>query len=223
MIVVVGSRHDSVAAALVDAWPHAALCSAEDLTQPGWAWRPDSALSPRWVVNSEVVADENITGVFVRRSTVYPEEFLSTHPDDRSYLAAEAHAFLVFVLAATRAVVANPVANGALGDEAIRPERWISAAGEAGLSVVPLRLTSSRLRPRRLHPIVVEVVGDDAFGDAPARSKVAAVRLAHQLELLWATVVFDGRHRLLTITSDRAPGGEAVAALGRLLAGPVPT
>jgi len=222
MIVVLGSRHDSVAAALVDAWPHAALCSAEDLTQPGWVWRLDSPLSPRWVINSKVVADEDVTGVFVRRSTVYPDEFLSTHPDDRSYLAAEAHAFLVFVLAATGAVVANPVADGALGDEAIRPERWISAAGAVGLSVAPLRLTSGRLRPRRLHPIVVEVVGDDAFGDAPARSKVAALRLAHQLELLWATVVFDGRHRLLTITSAKPPGAEAIGALGRLLARAIP-
>jgi hypothetical protein len=223
MIVVIGSRHDSVATALVQAWPNAALCSAEDLTQSGWVWWPTSPLSPRWVVGGKIVADEDVTGVFVRRSTVYPEELLSTHPDDRSYLAAETHAFLVFVLAATHAVVANPVADGALGDEAIRAERWISAAGEAGLSVAPIRLTSSRLRPRRLHPIIVEVVDDDAFGDAPARLKVAAVRLARQLELLWATVVLDGRHRLVTITSSRAPGEEAVAALGRLLTGPVNT
>ena len=60
-------------------------------------------------------------GVFVRRSAVYPEEFPSTHPDDRGYLAAEAHAFLVFVLADdARAAVANPVADGALGDDALR-------------------------------------------------------------------------------------------------------
>ena len=221
MIVVIGSRHDSVAAALIDAWPDAALCSAEDLTQPGWVWRPDSPLSPRWVINSEVVDDKDITGVFVRRSAVYPEEFLSTHPDDRSYLAAEAHAFLIFVLAATRAVVVNPVADGALGEEAIRPERWIPAAGEAGLSVSPLRLTSRRRRPRQLHPIVVEVVGDEAFGSAPVRSTAAALRMARQLDLLWATVVFDGRHRLLTITSARPPGTEAVGALGRLLAAPL--
>lgn len=222
MIVVIGSRHDSVATALVDAWPDAALCSAEDLTQPGWMWRPDSPPSPRWVINANVVDDEDITGVFVRRSAVYPEELLSTHPDDRSYLAAEAHAFLVFVLAATRAAVANPVADGALGDEAIRPERWIPAAVGAGLSVAPLRLTSNHLRPRQLHPIVVEVVGDEVFGDAPARLKVAALRVARQLNLLWAAVVFDGRHRLLTITSARPPSAEALDALGRLLAAPVP-
>ncbi len=220
MIVVIGSRHDSVATALVDAWSDAALCSAEDLTLPGWVWRANAPLWRRWVINGKVIDDEDISGVFVRRSAVYPEEFLSTHPDDRSYLAAEAHAFLVFVLAETRATVANPVADGALGDEAIRPERWISAAGKAGLSVAPLRLTNRRLQPPQPHPVVVEVVGDDAFGDAPARSKVAALRIVHELDLLWATVVFDRRHRLLTITSARPPGDEAVDALGRLLASP---
>jgi hypothetical protein len=218
LIVVLGSRHDPVAAALVKAWPDAKLCSAEDITRPGWVWRPGAPQPPRWVVDGKLVSDDDISGVFVRRSAVYPEELLSTHPDDRSYLAAEAQAFLIFVLATTRALVANPVDDGALGEEAIRPERWIPAAKEAGLSIAPLRLTSSRLKPRRLRPIVVEVVGQEVFGDAPARSKTAALRMARQLGLPWATVVFDGRHRLLTITGDRPPGNDAQGALGRLLA-----
>jgi hypothetical protein len=220
MIVVIGSRYDSVATALVDAWSGAALCSAEDLTLPGWVWRANAPLLRRWVISGKVIGDAEISGVFVRRSAVYPEEFLSTHPDDRSYLAAETHAFLVFVLAETRAIVVNPVADGALGDEAIRPERWISAAGNAGLAVAPLRLTNRCPRARQSRPIVVDVVADDAFGDAPARSKAAALRIARELDLLWATVVFDRRHRLLTVTSARPPGGDAVDALGRLLAGP---
>jgi hypothetical protein len=218
LIVVLGSRHDPVAAALVKAWPDAALCSAEDLTRPGWVWRPGAPQPPRWVVDGKLVSDDDISGVFVRRSAVYPEELLSTHPDDRSYLAAETQAFLIFVLATTHALVANPVDDGALGEETIRPERWIPAAKEAGLSIAPLRLTNSRLKPRRLHPIVVEVVGEEVFGGAPARSKTAALRLARHLGLPWATVIFDGRHRLLTITGDRPPGNEAQGALGRLLA-----
>jgi hypothetical protein len=221
MIVIVGSRHDAVAAALVRAWPGAALCSAEDLTRPGWLWRTSSTISSRWVVDGKVVADEEISGVFIRRSTVYSEEFLSTHPDDRSYLAAESHAFLIFVLSKTRAVVANPVAEGAIGDEALRPERWMRSVADAGLSVAPLRLTSRGPRPRRLHPTVVEVVGDRAFGGAPERAKATAIRIAHRLGLLWATVAFDGRGRLLTITSARPPGAEATDALGRLLAAQV--
>jgi len=174
------------------------------------------------VIDGQVVDDDDITGVFVRRSAVYPEEFSSTHPEDRGYLAAEAQAFLVFVLATTRAAVANPVADGALGDDVIRPERWVPGAVDIGLSVAPVRIMSERQRPRRCHALVVEVVGAEAFGDVPARLKVLALRLAQRLDLRWATLVFDGRQRLLTITSTRPPGHDAVCALGRLLATPVP-
>ena len=121
-----------MAVALVESWPAAALCSAEDLTRPGWVWRSPPSGGARWVVDGRLIADDDVTGVFVRRSTVYPEELLSTHADDRAYLAAEAHAFLVFVLATTRALVANPVGDGSLGEESVRAERWIAAADESG-------------------------------------------------------------------------------------------
>ena len=217
MIVVVGSRYDGVAATLVEAWPSAALCSAEDLTQPGWAWTPDPRAGQTWVVGGVAVGDECVTGVFVRRSLVYPEELVSTHPADRAYLAAEAHAFLVFVLATTRATVVNPVADGTLGEETLRPDRWMRAAADAGLPVAPLRLTNRTAARRRLRTIEVEVVGDRAFGAAPERTTRGVLALAGRLHINWATFVFDGRHRLITVTGARPPGAEAVAALGRLL------
>ncbi len=222
MIVVVGSRHDGVAAALVGAWPGAELCSAEDIAQPGWIWRTDATVPSRWVIGNRPVADDEVTGVFVRRSCFYPEEFTSTHADDRAYLAAEAHAFLVFVLGATRATVASPVTDGALGDEAVRPERWIPAALESGFAVSPLRLTSRRARPRRLHPYAVEVVGDEAFGAPSERLRAACIAMADCLGMKWATIVFDGHHRVLAVTSTQPPTAAAVAALGRMLATAVP-
>jgi len=221
MIVVLGSRHDPVAAALVDAWPVAALCSADDLTRPGWVWSSAAGGPHTWVVDGAIVDDERVTGVFVRRSTVYPEELVGTHAGDRSYLAAEAHAFLVFVLATTRATVVNRGGDGSLGDEDLGPERWMRAAAEVGMAVAPLRLSSAPPRPRRLTPTVVEVVGDEVVGAAPSRAARRAVALAGALDLLWATIVFDGRHRLVAVTSAQSPGAEATAALGRLLASPL--
>jgi hypothetical protein len=222
MIVVVGSRHDGVAATLIEAWPSAVLCSAEDLTQPGWAWSPDGRAGRMWVVDGTAVDDECVTGVFLRRSLVYPEELVSTHPDDRAYLAAEAHAFLVFVLATTRATVVNPVADGALGEETLRPDRWMRAAADTGIPVAPLRLTNRTMVRRPLKTIAVEVVGDRAWGAVPGRTRRGVLSLASRLHLTWATFVFDGRHRLITVTAARPPGAEAVAALGRLLAAPRP-
>lgn len=224
MIVVVGSRHDPVAVALARSWPSAALCAAEDLVRPGWRWRSATLTTRqdggRWVVDGEIVNDADVTGVFVRRSGVYPEEFPSTHPDDRAYLAAESHAFLVFLLSATRATVANPVVDGALGEEAIRAERWLAAAAQAKTEVVPLRVTDDGVPRRAAEHFVVEVVGDEAFGLASTGVKMAARRIVRRLGLAWATVLFDRRQRLLAVTAARPPGEQAIAALGRLLAEP---
>ncbi|HST37084.1 MAG TPA: hypothetical protein VLK25_10710 [Allosphingosinicella sp.] len=220
MIIVIGSRHDPVAVAMADSWPGAGLCGAEDFTRPGWVWRLDDRTALRWVVGGHAVPDVAISGVLVRRRTFYPEEFPATHPDDRAYLAAEAHAFLVAMLSVTGARVANPARDGMFGDEAIRLDRWLAAARDEGLVVRPVRVSSDdQPRRRTPAPLKVEVVGGDAFGAAPPALKAGAVRLARAMDLLWATALFDGRRRLLTITGAAAPDEEARAALGTMLAG----
>jgi hypothetical protein len=149
MIVVVGSRHDQVATRLVATWKSAALCSAEDLTRAGLAWEVQGRARRTWVVDGALVDDADVTGVFLRRSAVYPEELTSTHSDDRVYLAAEAHAFLVFVLASTRATVVNPVVDGGFGEEALRHERTVQAAAEGRIAIAPLTLASRTIARRR--------------------------------------------------------------------------
>lgn len=220
MIVVVGSRHDPVAAALVREWPDSALCSAEDMTAPGWLCRNDRSRPLRWVVEGRPVEDEDVTGIFVRRSAFYPEEFTSTHPEDRAFLAGEAQAFLGLALSRTRATVANPPRDGALGGEALGFEHWMAAALREGLAIRPFRLTSVRRRrpPRQRPPLAVEVAGGESFGDAPAALKAGALRLAEALGLVWATALFDGRRRLMALTVAAEPGPQARQALGALLA-----
>jgi len=217
VIVVIGSRHDPVATSMVEALPAAALCSAEDLTRPGWVWPLASPEAARWVVDGSVVAEEDVTGVFLRRTYVYPEEFVTTHRDDREYLAAEATAFLIFGLSRTGATVINPVGDGALGDDVIRPERWMRVAATLGITVAPLRLTARQRAPRPATPTTIEVVGHETFGEAPPPRQQAAAGLAEALGLLYATFVFDGRGRLVTVSSAKAPSGPAVAALARCL------
>jgi hypothetical protein len=217
MIVVVGSRHDSVATDLVASWPHAALCSAEDFVNPGWVWRHGQPASRIWIVNTRPVRDEAVTGVFIRRPTVYTEELATIHPADRAFLASEVHAFLTFILATTSARVVNPVCDGAFGEEALRPERWLAVASELEIAVRPLRVTSEPRRRTKYRTYEVEVVGGEAFGNAPARVLEGAGRLAGALGLVWGVLMFDARHRLITVTGARRPSDAAAVALGRLL------
>lgn len=217
MIVVVGSRHDSVATDLVALWPRAALCSAEDLVLPGWVWRHGQPASRTWIVDTRPVRDEEVTGVFIRRSAVYAEELVTTHPADRAYLATEAHAFLTFVLATTSARVVNPVIDGAFGEEALRPERWTAVASEVGISVRSARVASEPRRRTRYRAYEVEVVGGEVFGDGPAQILEGARCLTNVLGVVWGALLFDARNRLITVTGARRPSDAAAVALGRLL------
>jgi hypothetical protein len=217
MIVVVGSRHDRVATDLVGLWSRAALCSAEDFVSPGWIWRHGQSAPKTWIVDAGPVRDEEVTGIFLRRSTIYAEELASTHPADRAFLASEVHGFLTFVLATTSARVVNPVCDGAYGEEALRPERWSPVATELGISVRPLRVTSEPRRQNRYRTHEVEVVGAEVFGDAPARVLEGARHLVGALGLGWGRLLFDSRQRLVTITGASRPSEAAAAALGRLL------
>ena len=216
MIIVIGSRHDPVANELATSLTRGVLCSAEDLTAPGWRFSPTRS-GGVWVVDGQLVNDDEVTGVFVRRPTIYPEELVTTHPDDRAYMASETHAFVVFVLAATGAIVANPVGSGSMGEELFRPERWMAAASYIGQPVAPIRLTHGPPRRRRFSPMAIEVVGDEVIGDMADRTKERVFDLAKRIGILWGTFVFDGRHRLVTITGNQRPTEPAVRALDRLL------
>jgi hypothetical protein len=219
VIVVVGSHHDPIARELIAGWPGAALCSASDVVTSGWCWSPTGAVDARWVIDGKVVADTTITGAFVRRAAFYPEEFTDTHPDDRAYLAAEAHAFLADVLASTSALVSIPAGDGTFGDELLPPGRWMRAAIDCGLTTAPVRARSNaRAGVLRRTLRRVEVVGGVPIGTGSTRTLRGLGALANALGVRWATAILDGRNRVVALTSAAVPSTAARAALGRLLA-----
>ena len=219
MIVVVGSRHDPVASALCERWPSAGLCSAEDLGAPGWSWSYPETGHRTWQVGGRAVADAEVTGVFVRRSAVYPEELSHFHPEDRAFQAAELHAFLTFVLATSAARVVNPVFDGAFGEEAIGGERITAAARACGLEVAPFRVSPEGFVSQAREIVEVEVVADQAFGDlGPMDRKALAIAADTGIE--WGVFRFDSDGRFVAATAGRPPGDAAADALGRRLATP---
>lgn len=172
---------------------------------------------PTWVIDGTVVADAQITGVFLRRSAFYPEEFQATHPADRAYLAAECQAFLVALLDSSAAVIANPVNGGAFGEDALRPERWMAAAQSLDLPVAPLRVQATQRMPPPLTSRV-DVVGDEVHGISRSL-RPRLVQLVRALQLPWATLLLDERERLVGVTGALAPSDVAATALAALLQG----
>ncbi len=217
MIVVVGSRHDPVAMRLSTHWPDAALCRAEDLTSPGWVWPLDEAGARTWVIGGRAIADRSVTGVFLRRSAVYPEELRWVHEQDRAYMASEATAMLTFVLATTDARVVNPESDSAFGEDALDAPHWMAAAEMLGVLVRPFRCRSHAGAAKTRGCVWLEWADGEVLGEAPAAWSERVARHARSLGLGWARYGLDARGRLEVVTTRGAPGVEAEAILGRAL------
>jgi hypothetical protein len=63
----------------------------------------------------------------------------------------------------------------------------------------------------------VEVAGETILGDAPRGVLQSVRRLVDALAIAWGVLIFDERHRLVTITAAPRPSDAAAATLGRLL------
>lgn len=221
MVIVVGSRHDRVAGQLVAEWPGSALCTAEDLFQAGWVLRPTRPEKNRWVVGGRVVPDTDVSGILVRRSSVYPEELVGVDPADRTYLAAEGTALLIAMLGGSSARVVNPVTDGGIGSTVWRPERWLQFAGSLGLPVRPLRSA------RAHNPVattsgtdVVTVLGARTWGGKDRTAAEDARALLGAAGVVYGRVVLDGDGVVVAVIPGGDPVGPVRAALRTHLEGP---
>ena len=182
MLIVVGSRHDQGANAIVQQWERwdAALLSCEDLSTPGWRYNSEDRESSRAVVSGRIVREQAIRGVLVRRPCVLPQELMHLAAPDREFVAAEMTAFLVAWLNRLPCRVLNRPRGSALCGPGWRPQQWVMAAANAGLQPavtrwdIPQRTKTDPSRePYPQREFVV--VGRRCFGHA-GKSEAANVR-----------------------------------------------
>ncbi|MEH2071317.1 MAG: hypothetical protein V7K47_24700 [Nostoc sp.] len=207
MLVVVASRHDKAAQALVANWSAygASLLTPEDLSVVGWRHyvrgegdggdegenTTSSSSSSSAVVGGVMIALEQITGVLTRLPSIFEQELLHIIPEDRVYVAAEMNAFLISWLSSLKCPVLNRPTPTYLLGPAWRPEQWVYAAAQLGIRVRPVRRQSSLLASVR-HQVMekpgvkVTVVGTRCLGEVekPLASHARRVADAAQVDLL---------------------------------------
>ena len=134
MLVVLARRHDPSARAFVERFAllGTGTITCEDLSRPGWRFRPETPGDGCAVVGGRLVAFREIRGILTRLPTVSERELPHVVPGDRSYVAAEMSAFLKAWLAA----IPCPVLNRPRGTNLCGPDwsaaRWLRAAARAG-------------------------------------------------------------------------------------------
>jgi hypothetical protein len=203
MLLVLSSIADQHAQAGVAHWrakgATAELITCHDVAQAGWKLSLDDD-APTFVVGGKPVAAKDIDGILTRLAYVTVFELPFIHAEDREYAASEIQAFLLALLAGLKCPVLNAPRPGSLNGPAWTPEQWTRCAAKAGTPVRPAIRRAyaggvTIVEPIVVDPRVVNVVGDDAFGDAPAALKKQAVAIAKAAEVDLLRVTFDVRSK----------------------------
>jgi hypothetical protein len=186
MLVIVASRHDSVAQELIQRWApfDAALLSCEDVSTPGWRFRPADCQDSIAVISGQRIPARQIRGILTRRPSILQEELSHIADNDRAYVAAEMNAFLLAWLSGLNCPTLNRPTALCLSGPNWRPEQWLHAAHLAGIAVQRLhRSVALFLSPET--PIAeqqciaeVTVIGNRCCGATDKKLHQLAIRLA---------------------------------------------
>jgi hypothetical protein len=174
MIIVFANEHDKNAKCLVQRWANrgAALMVPSDLSRAGWSCASGHPAFSEFVIGDARHRSSQIRGVLIRWPAVLPSDLPHIVPSDRSYVASEMTAFLVYWLTALGAPVLNRPTPRSLCGPGWFPEHWMHYAARAGLHVRTIERTVSLSSHE--HPswpehngacAEVTIVGRASFGD----------------------------------------------------------
>ncbi|WP_413163381.1 hypothetical protein ACL6C3_28775 [Capilliphycus salinus ALCB114379] len=172
MLIVLASSYDEAARFWVENWTDGdvALLTPKDLSKIGWRHYLGSLEDSTAVIKDEVISVEKITGVLTRLPCVFEQELLSIVEKDRPYVAAEMTAFLGSWLTHLSCPILNRPTPICLMGTNWRPQQWIYAASQAGMSVeTHHQLISLKAEPEPVkipsERVSVTVIGDRYIGE----------------------------------------------------------
>jgi hypothetical protein len=191
MIVIVANRWDQTPKVCASRWAvhDCGVLTARDLSATGWQQRPSGLDKATAVVAGRHVPQAEITGVLTLIPGIADWELLDIAPEDRSYVASEMTAFLVYWLSSLACPVLNRPTPLCLSGPNWRREQWVDSAARAGLAVQSFRRHSalgSGEEATASGGAVVTVAGRSVIGDAASELHLQARRLADfaKVELL---------------------------------------
>jgi hypothetical protein len=200
MLLVLASRYDEAARALVQQWSAhgAALLTPDSLSTEGWRYGDVPPEDFQVMVEGMPLRTAHIRGVLVRMPCVPQDELRRIRPDERAYVATEMTAFLLAWLSCLSCPVLNRPTPGCLAGPGWRPEQWLHVAARTGVPVVPVRrctdtpgsyeLPAEASRPHTS----VSVVGEQCLGPVTPLMEDYALRLARAAGVELLAVQFAG-------------------------------
>lgn len=202
MIVIVANRWDQHALTFASRWEahNIRVLTSQDLSTVGWRQRVHSVDHAMVVAERVVIPQDEITAVMTRIPCVVGEELFDIVPEDRSYVATEMTAFLLFWLSSLKCRVVNRPTPTCLSGPCWRQESWARAAATAGIPVEPVRRRAVFPSCAPQHGISqslasVTVVGERVLGETDPVLHGQARRLAHVAGVEMLVIRFSGPER----------------------------
>lgn len=203
MLLVLASRQDESARALVAAWAGhpVRLMTPVDLLRAGWrhwAERPEAGTA---VIGGEEIAVSAISGVLTRLPAVGEDDLLEIAAGDRGYAAVEISAFLLAWLTELRCPVLNRPTAASLAGPNWRRERWAREALRIGIPAAPCRRDTRAAEcddawyAAPAGAAQITVVGDRSIGSADHSLHEQARRLARRADVDLLACTFSGPER----------------------------
>jgi hypothetical protein len=131
VLAVLCSRHDASAQAFArrHAYRDVHALTCVEVSQPGWRLNLNGPAGSTKVELAGMIAGRHlagrqITGLITRLPAVTEDELQHIVPEDRSYVAAEMHAFLFAFLAALPCPIVNPPSPACLCGPNLREVQW---------------------------------------------------------------------------------------------------
>src|SRR5262245_56509315 len=199
MLIVIASRHDATARALVAHWMahDVVLLTCEDLSMIGWRHYLSAVEASTAIVGGREVPVGTITGVLTRLQYINEVELPHIVPADRDYVAAEMTAFLVSWLSRLDCPILNRPMPPCLIGPNWRPAQWVYTAARLGMPVQTWHRraalsadASSELTAGST--ATVTVVGDCCFGPVAEPLMAQALSLARTAGVGLLAVHFSG-------------------------------
>ena len=197
MILILANGLDQQAHSLAQRWGGTVLTPA-DLSQAGWHYELPQSTGSFAVASGRKIPVSDITGVLTRISCITERDLPDISDEDRSYVAAEMHAFLTAWLDSLDCPVLNrPTASCLCGPSDRLPSMFDDEGDGA-----------------------VVVVGDRCFGAADSRQSELALGIARQAGVELISVRFrNGKSVDTSLIPDLSREDAAAAVFERLTSG----
>ena len=211
MLLVLCSREDRIAQSMVKRFAshNLRMLTCADISRAGWNLTVVGIGSASQVqlaaaIDGRRVGCDEIEGVITRLGSVDEKELGHIIAEDRSYVAAEMHAFLFAFLEALPCPIVNPPSPTCLYGPNIRALQWRRYARELQ---IPVAEDLGDIQPGLASPPVdVTVIGEQTFGNGPESAILWSQQLARHVGVSYLMVRYrEAQGNLFFVGADPYP------------------